>query len=144
MHMTPLPDIQRNTTLFLEQVPANKLVLGLAFYCRKYNKVNNFYIGGKGSREDRLYPVDSLLLKLEESCWEQKYDNLQRVPYMFNTKLHQLVSYDNHLSLMEKCKYVNQKKLRGVMYWAMDYDSRDSSKSYQKIVVENFRMSLGN
>jgi chitinase len=139
MHNTPLADIQKEIALFLAaHIPAAKLVHGMAFYGRKYNKVESFHIGAKGLREKKLYPVDSILPKLNDSHWEKEFDSIQQVPFMYNRKLQQFISYDDSISLLKKCKYVKDTKLKGIMFWAIDYDAKEFPNSFQKIVGDNF------
>jgi len=137
MHSTPLADIKADVDSFLNHgVPKHKLVLGLAFYGRKYVDVNCFSIGSYGDREATVYPIDSILPKLIDASWAKFYDEQKDVPFMYNAKRHQLISYESKASLILKCEFA-KKKLKGVMYWAMDYDAKDYNKSYQKIVGES-------
>jgi len=42
-------------------------------------------------------------------------------PYLYNAEKQTFVSYDDPDSLVLKCNYVLENKLRGVMFW--DYES---------------------
>ncbi len=135
-HITPLPDIQKDVDQFLKRVPANKIVLGLAFYSRIYSNVNDFNVGYYGKRVEAPYFYDSVLPKLNNPNWVKHFDDKAQVPIMYNKAKHQLISYDSDSTIALKCDLMRSKGLRGVFFWAIDYDAKNHLNSLQKVIGE--------
>ena len=105
-------------------VPANKLVMGIAFYGR----VSNLAPGAKGigdtiasSSRGRGYTAikDSLL---KQAGYKLYRDRRAKAPYLYNAETRQFITFDDEWSVKKKCKYVLDKKLAGVMFWEYDSD----------------------
>lgn len=101
-------------------VPAEKLVLGMAFYGRAWQLQND---------DPQAYPrtivkvergggytfiKDSLLTN---PAYKRYWDRKAKAPYLYNADLKRFVSYDDEESIKEKCRYVKKKGLAGVMFW---------------------------
>jgi len=101
-------------------VPAEKLVLGIAFYGRAWQLEHN---------NPRKYPrtitkvergggytfiKDSLLTN---PAYKRYWDRKAKAPYLFNKDQKRFVSYDDEESVREKCRYVQENGLAGVMFW---------------------------
>ncbi len=110
-------------------VPASKIVIGLAFYGRNLklhpaaqkglgdtiaSRVNNY---GKGF----TFLKDSLI---NQKGFIAYRDEDAKAPFMFNTETKQFISYDDEWSVANKCDYVLQHKLGGVMFWEYHSDSK--------------------
>ena len=91
-------------------VPREKLVMGVPFY-------------GKGRRDDegmrQFYRTGQL-----PKGYEDKWDDVGKVPYRVNDKGELIWGYENVRSLAAKCQYILDQNLRGGMYW--DYASDNS------------------
>ena len=101
-------------------VPANKLVLGLAFYGRAWQlqtgdpdtyprTITKVERGG-----GYTFIKDSLLTN---PAYKRHWDRKAKAPYLYNANLKQFVSYDDEQSVKEKCRYVKKNGLAGVMFW---------------------------
>lgn len=132
-HHTPLystPQQKESTdnavSLLLKAgVPANKLVIGAAFYGR-------FFKITEGSKVDLYTPCefshgfsykymnDSLSVK---NGFEKHWDELAKAPYAINGKRRLLATYDDENSVALKTKYAVEKKLGGIMFWQL-YDDK--------------------
>ncbi|MBD2702169.1 glycoside hydrolase family 18 protein [Spirosoma sp. BT702] len=101
-------------------VPAEKLVLGIAFYGRAWQLQSD---------DPELHPrkivkveraggytfiKDSLLTN---PVYKRHWDRNARAPYLYNASLKRFVSYDDEQSVKEKCRYVRRKDMAGVMFW---------------------------
>jgi chitinase len=105
-------------------VPANKLVLGIAFYGR----VSNLAAGAKGLGDsvatysrNKGYTVikDSLV---NQNGYKMHRDRNAKAPWLFNASTRQFITYDDEWSVKKKCNYVKDKKLGGVMFWEYNDD----------------------
>ena len=106
-------------------VPANKLVMGLAFYGRGKiveSTVNNglhqpslttVYAGGFTFLKDSLMQRDG---------YKRYWDEKAKAPYLFNAETKTFISYDDEESVKYKCQYVKQNKMAGVMFWEYSDD----------------------
>jgi chitinase len=105
-------------------VPANKIILGAAFYARMFevSDTNNhglyrsaqFYHGISYSH---LY--DTLTAA---NGFVQYWDPVANAPYAFNAQRKLEVTYDDSLSIALKTKYVISKGLGGIMFWQLAED----------------------
>jgi chitinase len=108
-------------------VPAGKIVLGIPFYGRSFTlgkdsktilgemSVAKAYIDGYG------YIKDSLVNK---KGYKEYRDEVARAPYLYNEKTKVFIGYDDEKSVSEKCKYVLDNKLGGVMFWEYNSDPK--------------------
>jgi len=101
-------------------VPANKIVVGCAFYGRGWklktvahkglydNAAGNMYVGGYTRIKDSI---------MSNRAYTRYWDKNAKAPYLFNSKDSVFISYDDEESITEKCRYVQKNKLAGVMFW---------------------------
>ncbi|MDD2594437.1 MAG: glycoside hydrolase family 18 protein [Bacteroidales bacterium] len=90
-------------------IPADKLVMGLAFYGR----------GEKGFPRSR----DLTEAHLTKGGYTFHWDNEAMVPYLTNSAGQLAFGYENESSLALKCEYILSKGLKGAMYWSYDGDN---------------------
>ncbi len=101
-------------------VPANKIVVGCAFYGRgwKLKSVSNnglfeaaganIHVGGYTRLKDTI---------MRDTAFTRYWDKSARAPYLFNARDSVFITYDDEESIKEKCKYVKKNKLAGAMFW---------------------------
>lgn len=110
-------------------IPADKLVLGMPLYGRSFagTKSNTHglystYTGpGGGTVEKGLYSwpdIKNNLLSKYQNFWDEH----TQVPYLYNPKTHEFISYDNEKSLGIKADYAKKHKLGGAMVWQLEND----------------------
>ncbi|MEO6286160.1 MAG: glycoside hydrolase family 18 protein [Dyadobacter sp.] len=107
-------------------VPAGKLVMGLPFYGRMFTVAKlEKGLGQKQTAQEYLdgytYIKDSLVNKKGFKVYR---DEVAKAPYLLNATTGQVLSYDDEESVREKCKYVLDKKMGGVMFWEYDSDPK--------------------
>lgn len=105
-------------------IPANKLVIGAAFYGRMWEHVPNVNNGLYQSGKFKSFIDYSKLGELNEAKGFVKYwDEQVKAPYLYNSKDKLFVTYDDTRSMQLKTKYVIEHKLDGIMFWELSLDT---------------------
>ena len=106
-------------------VPFEKLVLGAAFYSRRFDEVENI---GTGLHQRTLKgcnfgPTYGKIYEnfLDKDGYRYYWDDNAKAPYLFNGS--SFITYDDPLSLKFKCEYIKQKNMLGIMYWEHGCDN---------------------
>ena len=95
-------------------VPAEKLVMGLAFY-------GNGNADGSGSANQiSLQEIEN---GIASGKWTDHWDDVAKVPYVTNKSGQFVYGYDNARSLTGKCQYIVDNDLAGGMYWEYANDN---------------------
>lgn len=105
-------------------VPANKIILGAAFYARMFEVSDTLDRGLY--RPGRFYRGISYA-RLADSVsadngFVQYRDTVANAPYAFNAQRKLLITYDDSLSVARKTAYVLAKGLGGIMFWQLMED----------------------
>ena len=101
-------------------IPANKLVIGLAFY------------GNSGSGSQ--ISLQEIKNGIASGKWIDNWDGTAKVPYVTDTSGKFAYGYDDERSLTIKCDYILKQKLAGGMYW--EY-ANDDNKGTERNTVYN-------
>ena len=105
-------------------VPKEKLLMGCAFYSRKWENVpdrNHGFLqltkrgGGYGPRWEELEKD-----YLDRNGFVYFWDDEAKAPFLFNGST--FLSFDDPHSLREKCDYVNREGYGGIFYWEHSCD----------------------
>jgi chitinase len=115
-------------------VPADKLVLGVAFYGHSSILVP----GAKGLGDSVAKParaggytaIKDSILKLPG--FKVHRDHHAKADYAFNDSTLQFITYDDEWSVKKKCKYIKQQQLAGAMFW----EYIDDPKNYLLDVMD--------
>ncbi len=108
-------------------VPADKLVMGIAFYGRVYELKKGW---NKGLGDPIAKQVQSKgYTTIKDSLVNQNeyfryWDDAANAPYLFNFYKGVLVTYDDEESVKAKCRYVMTNGLAGVMFWEYSSDPK--------------------
>jgi chitinase len=109
-------------------VPVEKLVMGIAFYGRAYSLKKDSSKGPGDPVAEQIrgagytYIKDSLVNRNENYRY---WDESARAPYLFNFYKGVFVTYDDEESVKEKCRYVLENKMGGVMFWEYSSDPKE-------------------
>ncbi|HZY37359.1 MAG TPA: glycoside hydrolase family 18 protein [Mucilaginibacter sp.] len=107
-------------------VPAEKLVMGVAFYGH-----SSILIAGskglgdsivKGTRAGGYTKLKDSILKIPG--FEVRRDRHAKADYAFNTETFQFITYDDEWSVQQKCRYVKKNKMAGAMFWEYASDPK--------------------
>ncbi len=113
-------------------VQPDKLVMGVPFYGRGWKEVKADDAGRfqpyggipGGTYGEGVYEYGDLS-KTWLALMERHWDDVAKVPWLYNTKTGMMISYDDTESLGYKVDYVKENKLGGVMIWELSADSAD-------------------
>jgi chitinase len=132
-HHTPLYSTARQkqstdngvNRLVAAGVPANKIVIGAAFYGRLFEVTdtigNGLYDKGSFYRGISFsHFSDSISTR---TGFTRYWDSVAQAPYAFNPKRKLLFTYDDTLSVKLKTQYAWKKKLNGIMFWQLADDA---------------------
>ena len=104
-----------------EGVPKNKIVIGAAMYSRYWEGVEAKNGGllqkaaPDGGKHYKSYPELQYEI-IDNPDFENFWDDEAKVPWSYG-KDRYFVTYDNARSVAEKCKYVLEEDLAGLMFW---------------------------
>ncbi|MDB5233005.1 MAG: Chitinase [Chitinophagaceae bacterium] len=116
---------QAVTYLLSQKIPANKIVIGAAFYARIFetnDTVNNgLYRTGKFKRGVSFRNMDKTLSP--DSGYVYHWDATASAPYLYNASRKEFVTFDDKRSVKLKTDYAIKHKLNGIMFWQLSEDS---------------------
>ncbi|HOX83562.1 MAG TPA: glycoside hydrolase family 18 protein [Chryseolinea sp.] len=105
-------------------IPADKLVIGAAFYGRMWEKVPNINNGLYQSGKFKSFIDYSKLGELtKEKGFTIYWDETAKAPYLYNEKERLFVTYDNIQSMKLKTSYAIDHQLDGIMFWELSIDA---------------------
>lgn len=102
-------------------VPYEKMVLGAAFYGRRWPDVPAGDTNGLGQTASNVGTgygsYDDIKLQIEHlSGYTRYFDEQAKAPFVYTGS--EFISYEDEVSIKAKCNYVKEKGLAGMMYWA--------------------------
>ena len=117
-------------------VPYDKLVIGAAFYSRRWTNIPEGGTGGIGQRCDDPNDQESgfwgpgfggISALIDENGngkdgWIVGCDSCAHARWLYHPEKRELLSYDDEASVREKIGYVKANSLRGIMYWEHNSD----------------------
>ena len=100
-------------------VPARKIVLGVPFYGKSWVDVPDQDHGlfQPGKQAPGTYLPYSSFEGLMKSGYIRYWDSAAKAPYLYNEDTHTFITYEDPESLKNKCEYVVDHHLGGVMFW---------------------------
>lgn len=107
-------------------VPMEKLVIGAAFYSRRWTgvpDVNHGLFQKAGSIGMYGDGYTGLVEKyINKNGYTEYWDEKAQAPFLYNGD--ELISYDNERSIKAKCDYVKASGVMGIMYWEHSCDPK--------------------
>ena len=83
---------------------------------------------GEGGRMTGVWSYNALdALKSKYSGLKEYWDDEAKAPYLYNPTTGAFFSYDNVKSIQEKCKYVKENNLGGMIAWMASQDATTTS-----------------
>lgn len=105
-------------------VPPNKIVMGIPFYGRQWQKVS---VGKDGLYEPAaeggmIVPYWKIKEKLDNPNYKKLYDDSAKATYLWNSAERVFVSFDTPKDIKLKTEYIKEKGLAGAMFWEYSLD----------------------
>jgi chitinase len=109
-------------------VPANKIVIGAAFYARSWERVNNvnngLYQPGKFKSFIPYREFDKRLSA--DSGFVFYRDAVAKAPYIYSPTKRIFATFEDSISIRDKTQYVKDKGLHGIMFWELTLDKYEN------------------
>lgn len=108
-------------------VPMEKLVIGAAFYSRRWTGVKNENNGllqpaeSAGEGGPRFSDITGDFIR--QGGFTQHWDEDAQAAYLWNGSKGEFISYESPRAIALKCRYVKEAGLRGIMYWEHGCDA---------------------
>jgi chitinase len=119
-------------------IPADKLVLGVAFYGRGFAGVNPLHYGLNQpyQRFEAAHPYAELVEQfIDKQGFVRVWDMQAKAPFLWNAASGTFITYDDPQSIALKGEYVRTHHLGGMMFWELSQDHRGE-------LLETIRQSL--
>ena len=103
-------------------VPAEKIVLGIPFYGRRWKGVppENRGLYQNGETTGEIVPYKEILATRES--FQAYWDEDAHAPYLHDDEEEVIITYDTPRSIAAKTDFVRRLGLGGVMFWEYSYD----------------------
>lgn len=115
-------------------VPANKLVMGVAFYGRSQMTTGTpgLHVQGNGQIDGTHFWADegsplyyNILPAMTD--FDYHWDAVAQVPYLTGKTTNAFLSYDDEMSIEKKAQFINLRNLRGAIIWEISGDYLETS-----------------
>ena len=130
-------------TFKLKGVPAEKIVIGIAFYGKYTTPTTSVNGGLGGNSKNEKYTtltyssIKSMFLNRVGDAVTEYWDSVCYAPYLYDSAYNYFITYENARSINEKAKYLRKNGLGGVMIWELGEDSSDGD--LMAAVVDSMR-----
>jgi len=111
-------------------VPANKLLIGVAFYSRGWSGTSGLGQPATGNSPDFQFTEETGVVPyhmLPVSGATEFWDDEAKATYSYDSVKKVLNTYDSVNSVLEKCKIVHEKGLKGIIVWESSGDTKPSN-----------------
>jgi chitinase len=120
-------------------VPANKLVIGAAFYGRMWEKVsatnNGLYQSGTFKQSIDYKSMDQEITP--QKGFAYYWDDVAKAPYQYNAEKKLYFTYDDKRSIALKTKYAMDHQLDGIMFWELPCDLETDGLLDEIVKIKN-------
>jgi chitinase len=109
-------------------IPADKIVLGVAFYGRGFTGVRPVDNGLKQPYErfEGAHDYSELADKfIGRQGFVRYWDDRAKAPYLWNSTTKTFITYDDPQSIKIKAQYIKAHHLGGMMFWELSEDRND-------------------
>jgi chitinase len=105
-------------------VPASKLIMGIPFYARKWEKVT---LGNDGLYQSAMTtgsiaPYWDIVEKIKFGNYKKGYDNSAKASYLWSATDSTFISWETPKEIKLKVSYIKKNGLGGAMFWEYSLD----------------------
>ncbi len=120
-------------------VPSTKLFVGAALYSRGFSNTDGIGKACSGASPDKSWEAGSVDYKaLPLPGAVEMWDDVAKASYSFDAKKRVINSYDTVRSVTEKCKFVCDNNLGGILIWESSGDAPfTSERSIMRAIAQN-------
>ena len=112
-------------------VDKRKVVLGMAFYGKKYEGVSSDNDGrGQKYSSKREISFTEIYNSYLSMGIESKYDSSAGSNYLYDTENKIFICFEGEETIKAKCEYAISKDIGGVMWWSYENDKKGILMSY--------------
>ena len=115
-------------------IPKDKINMGMPFWGAQWES-SNINEPFTGNIVDIMY-YD--IVELIGNGWSYNWDNDALCPYLIKNDSTRIITYENQQSIGEKCQYVSENEIGGVMIWALSYDKTENGQELIQSIEENY------
>jgi chitinase len=136
--------VEESVDAYLKRgVPPGKIYIGAAFYSRGFANTDSLGDKSFGSVKDKSWEEGVLDYKdLPVDGAVELWDDKCKAHYSYDSTKNEINSYDTVRSIEEKCKYVKEKGLKGIIVWETCGDvPYDHPRSLTRALYENLMVS---
>jgi chitinase len=110
--------------LLAKGVPRDKLAAGLAFFARGWRGIEAADPWGRGTGTLPVGGYKAIAdTFLKNPGFVRHWDDVAKVPYLYNATTKEWISYDDPESIRLKGEYIAAQKLAGAMFWELSHDN---------------------
>lgn len=110
--------------LLKNNVAADKLIIGAAFYARVWEQVadtnHGLYQSGKFKQGVAFKNFSTYFT--DSSGYRYYWDKKAKAPYQYSASQKLFATFDDERSIKEKTKFIRRNKLGGIMFWELSQD----------------------
>ena len=119
-------------------IPAEKIVLGVAFYGKAWKNVSkeNNGLYQKGEKIEKFSSrYDTIQNHLVgKNGYVRYWDSTANAPFLYNNSLQIFITYDDTMSIRKKCDFIKEKGIAGAMFWEYTEDSKSNDNSLLDVI----------
>jgi len=108
-------------------VPAEKIIMGIPFYGRMWEKVhpqdNGLFQPGKFKQG---LPYNAINKLLEDSTYVRYWDEIASAPYIYSERDSTWITFEDEESIARKMEFIKENGLGGAMFWELSEDPSGS------------------
>jgi chitinase len=110
--------------LLHNNVPADKLIIGAAFYARVWENVpgSNHGLYQQGKFKQSVSYKNFAKYFSDSSGFNYHWDKKTKAPFRYNPQKKLFATFDDKRSVSKKSKFIRRKKLGGIMFWQLSED----------------------
>ena len=120
--------VDSSMTQFIQSgtIPLSKLFMGFAFYGYNFQAAG-LYKTWTGTSVPTVTYAQAVADE-KSPLWIYHWDDVSKGPYLTDTSNTHIITFDDTVSIADKCVYLKSKNLGGVIIWLLGFDNIGSSQ----------------